>query len=192
MSRESFDHNTYAVDLIAGDVPYLGLLTNTDDVVDVKVITCVEQCSQASNWVSKSILRNIDLPTGTENSGRSIDINFDRGSLDIALTIKQNNVSVPTVLARISCTTNCFEGAWSYEQIATTEPIVFDSVGICIFVATGISGPISLTADTAGITMVPHWACSGSPVEVTDADGNVYIDYNSDVRFFEIASVVQI
>lgn len=192
LSNEAFDYNTYAVDLIAGDVPYLAMLSNIDGFVDVKVITCISECSQAGNWLSTSIIRNIDLPPNTTIAGRSIDINFDRGALDLALLAKQNAVSVPSILARVSCTTNCFEGPWSYEEMATTTPIVFENIGNCIFVATAISGPISLYPNAASGALVPHWACSGAPVEVTDADGNVYIDYNGDVRFFEIASMIQI
>ena len=192
LNRESLNHNAFAADLIADTAPYVALLSITDGMADVEVITCVERCSQASNWISTSILPNIDLPVGTTIAGRSIDLNFDRGSLDIGLLAKQSNLSVASTLARISCTTNCFEGSWSYQEIASSASIRLESVGNCAFVATGLAGPINLLANAAAVTMVPHWACSGQPIEVTDANGNIYIDYNSDVRFFEIASIAQV
>ncbi|MFK7893050.1 MAG: hypothetical protein AB8B63_19715 [Granulosicoccus sp.] len=56
------------------------------------------------------------------------------------------------------------------------------------FIGTAAAGPLKLLPGAFSFEAVPQWACNTAPVEVTDGDGNVFIDTSADIRFFEIAT----
>ncbi len=152
---------------------------------------CGVDCSTAQSWQQVSISSSLSLP---DNMSLVPALEFKvRGSvLELGLIGKKREDSVASTVIKISCSVNCTGETWTYEEAVDTSPIVFDDVGICQFVATGVRPPLSMTASGSGLVLYPHWACGGSPVEVFEPDsGRRYIDYNADVQFFEVAAFAE-
>lgn len=188
LSEDIFKPNAVSFDLLNERHPVLSIYNNADKL-ELLVMSCTSNCLNQANWQTSNILPDLNLPDDIVSLDPTLTLKAEGETLELAMIAKKREVNVSSLVVKLSCESNCLLSTnWSYETLADTSPFVLDDVGICNFIGTAAKGPVSLLPNAVGFLLFPHWGCSTGPVEVIDADGNRYIDYNADIRFFEIAA----
>lgn len=175
----------------SGTGPVIAVLSDDGNAKSIELWRCNTACASAADWSRSNITAQLPLPANIVSLGQAIDLRIQGSQLDLALIAKRQDKSLDTLAVKLSCSIECADNNWTYEQVADTGPIELPDEGICLFVGVGVRPPITLVGDSVGLVLYPHWACGGSGVEIFEPDtGLRYIDYNADVRFYEIAAIV--
>lgn len=143
-----------------------------------------EECQYSNKYETRICLCFLAVATLLSE----IALIASEGIWKLALIGKDRSVNVPNRLMQFSCTDSCSGNQWTYSVLADTSGITYTDQGICGFLGTSAIGPLSLVPGGFSFGLYPHWACGTAPVEITDSDGNVYLNFSADIRFFEIAA----
>lgn len=179
----------YAYDISENGQHWLAVHTQAGQR-ELTLHACANSCQTAS-WNSTNIISRVPFPSNIVSLSRPVTLSASDNQLRIGLIGKKRTVNVPSTVLEIACDADCLSGSWRYQELADTSTINFPDQGICLFIGTAANGPLRLTRSGAGFVLFPHWGCSSGPVEIIEPDGNRYIDYNADIRFFEIAAFAQ-
>ena len=187
-----FTPHVISIALHNDTTPVIGVYSENDNNRTVEVFRCQVLCNSSANWSREAIPTAAILPENIVSLSAAIDLQLNGNQIDIALIGRKREFSIDTAVIKLSCTVYCPNQNWSYWEIADSSPIQFANEGVCIYIGTAVRPPLSLSAASLGLVLYPHWACNGAAVEVFEpATGLSYIDYNSDVRFFEVAAYAQ-
>ena len=150
---------------------------------------CVGDCASPAGWTVLEVPPA--APSGVlRGAGAGVDARFEGTTLELGFVADRRAAPLPDALVVARCDAACLDGAgpWSETVVASTAGVAFDAPPTCFYVGTSTRAPVSLTRSGAGLVTSPQWTCGTEPVEVTDAEGNVFVDNAADLRFFEFAS----
>lgn len=159
-----------------------------NELVDVSLWHCANDCTNPTAWMQNSVGERLPIPASVASLSATLDLITEDGLIHLGLIGKDRAVNSVNRVMQFSCAGVCTDNQWSVQTLADTSSIEFENQGICLFIGTAASEPLSLLSGAFSFEIVPQWGCSTTPVEVVDAEGNVFIDTNADIRFFEIAA----
>ena len=186
LSEEPFVRNAISPAVVDGK-PMIALFKDGDEFV-LSLWSCDQNCTSVASWNQNVLNSALPLPESVASLSPIVDLRYDNGMLYLGLVGKDRTISYSNRVMQFSCSGSCFNNQWSHQTLLDTSTIEFDDQGICLFIGTTISDPLQLSSGAFSFEMVPQWACSTFPVQITDENGNVFIDNSADIRFFEFAA----
>jgi len=159
----------------------------------LSLFQCAGTCDTVSSWQQSIPISTSSFTEDIVRFGSGLDAKLLDNALAIQFIAKKREDTLPALMYRATCTGFCaIQASWSVSKIADTSAIDLGPAEGCAFVGTQISPPTSIANNMASYVTVPSWYCGSFDfIEIDDA-GNRELVSNPDVRFFEIATVVQV
>lgn len=154
---------------------------------------CVGDCSTVAGWQNSTPVSFDSFNEDIVRFGYGLDADYIDGMLVTQFIAKRREDPFEALLYRASCSSACSQqSSWTLSIVADTSDIDLGPAEGCAFVGTEIGQPTSLTSRASSYEAVPIWYCGSFDFIEIDASGNRELVSNPDIRFFEIATVVQV